>query len=79
MTKLSGDSPKTIGSIIGECIGEASMLWSEIPSGTFESTKAAELSIRVTQEIEKRFRLESLIMGHIEAMRPLLDEWSKTK
>ena len=34
-------------------IGEASMLWSEIPTGIFESTKACELGERRITEIEQ--------------------------
>lgn len=34
--------------------------------------------IRTLEQLNHRSKLESLIGGHIEAMRPLLDEWSKS-
>lgn len=40
--------------IIGEAIGEASMLWSETPNGIFESDKAAQLVDRTVDAIHSR-------------------------
>jgi hypothetical protein len=33
--------------LVGIAIGEASMCWSEIPKGVFDSTKASELADRI--------------------------------
>jgi hypothetical protein len=41
--------------IVGLAIGEASMLWSEIPKGVFESTKAKELMLKTVHAIEEVF------------------------
>ena len=38
-------------SIIGQAIGEASMLWSETPKGVFESDKGCELMDRTMKEV----------------------------
>lgn len=65
--------------IVGQAIGEASMCWSEAPQGVFDSTRARAIVDRVVSEIEGNYRLESLISGHMEAMRPLLDQWAKTR
>lgn len=65
--------------IVGQAIGEASMCWSEIPQGEFDSTRASAIVDRVVSAIEGNYRLESLISGHMEAMRPLLDQWAKSR
>ena len=39
-------------SIIGQAIGEASMLWSETPKGVFESQLASDLMERTVKEVE---------------------------
>jgi len=68
--------------LVEKCIGEAAVCWSELPKGNFNLPKAQELADRIVDEYEKigrAERLESLIAGHMEAMRPLLDEWSKAK
>jgi hypothetical protein len=67
---------QSLREIIGIAIGEASMCWSETPTGVFDSSRAKEICDRVVQTIERRVYLESMIKGHMEAMRPLLDEWS---
>lgn len=70
---------QSLREVIGIAIGEASMCWSEMPSGVFDSTKAGLLVDRILNAIDRKTELQSLINGHIEAMRPLLDEWSKLK
>ena len=65
-----------IDQIVYEAIGRASMCWSEIPSGVFDSTKAKEIGDELIAKLKRRVFLESAIKGHMEAMRPLLDEWS---
>jgi hypothetical protein len=45
------NSIKEIEEIIGQAIGEASMLWSETPKGVFESMKAVELIKQTTAKI----------------------------
>ena len=47
-----------IREIIGETIGEASMQWSEIPTGIYESDDACELMERATQAIIKALTKE---------------------
>ena len=66
----------SVESIIAQAIGEASMCWSETPKGVFDSVKAKEICNRVSTQLKRRVFLESAIKGHMEAMRPLLDEWS---
>jgi hypothetical protein len=66
----------SIKQLLGEAIGEASMCWSETPQGEFDSTRASAIVDRLVSHLERRVYLESLIKGHMEAMRPLLDEWS---
>ena len=39
--------------VIGEAIGEASMCWSETPSGVFDSSKASEIVDKVVNLIIK--------------------------
>jgi hypothetical protein len=69
------ETHKEIETLIGEAIGEASMCWSETPQGIFDSTRAREICDRLTEAVKRRHHLETLIRGHMEAMRPLLDEW----
>lgn len=64
--------------IVGEAIGEASMCWSETPKGVFDSTRASQIVDRICAAVERRAHLESIIRGHMEAMRPLLEEWSES-
>lgn len=63
--------------LVGIAIGEASMCWSEIPSGVFNSTKAKELVDRICAYRDRKLELESQIIALQETMRPLLEEWSK--
>lgn len=65
-----------LNDIVFQAIGEASMCWSEVPTGVFDSTRAKKIADELISKIERRLHLESLIRGHMEAMRPLLDEWS---
>lgn len=46
--------------IVGEAIGEASMLWLEPPTGIFDSTKAKELMIKTVHAIEEVFPPKNL-------------------
>ena len=41
-----------------EAIGEASMCWSEVPTGVFESTKAIEIGEKLLQNIKSNKELE---------------------
>ena len=54
--------------IIGQVIGEASMLWSEIPKGVFESTKACELIDRTVAliDVELPERLKTTSLNELE-------------
>jgi hypothetical protein len=70
------EEQESIEQIIAQAIGEASMCWSETPKGAFDSTLAKEICDRVVSKVKRRHHLETLIRGHMEAMRPLLDEWS---
>jgi len=63
--------------LVGIAIGEASMCWSEIPSGVFDSARAKELVDRICAYKNRKQELESQIIALQESMRPLLDEWSK--
>ena len=47
---------KEIESRIGEIIGEASMCWSETPTGVFESTHANKLVAELTTLVEEARR-----------------------
>lgn len=79
MKQAQGDSFREL---VGIAIGEASMCWTEIPKGVFESTRANALVDRICEAAtapSRKAELESLISGHIEAMRPLLNEWSEIK
>ena len=40
--------------LVGIAIGEASMCWSEVPSGVFDSTKAKELVDRIVAAFPNR-------------------------
>lgn len=40
---------KSFEEIVGEAIGEASMAWSETPTGVFDSQKCIELTDRIVQ------------------------------
>lgn len=42
------------------------------------SKENEELRLKLKQS-DRKLELESLIKGHMEAMRPLLDEWSALK
>lgn len=67
---------KPIDEAVYQAIGEASLCWSETPKGVFESTKAKKIADELIEKLNRRYHVESLIRGHMEAMRPLLDEWS---
>lgn len=67
---------KSIDEAIYQAIGEASMCWSETPKGIFDSTKAKQIADDLITKLNRRHHVESLIRVHMEAMRPLLDEWS---
>ena len=65
--------------LVGIAIGEASMCWSEIPNGIFDSTRAKKLVDRICNHYDRKKELEAMIIGHQESMRPLLEEWAKLK
>jgi hypothetical protein len=65
--------------LVGMSIGRASMCWSEAPKGVFDSTTASQLVDRILEAAypsQRMKELETLVRGHMDAMRPLLDEWS---
>lgn len=68
---------KTFKELVGECIGEASMCWSETPKGVFDSTRAEALMNKIIKHHDRKQELFSQITALQEAMRPLLDEWSE--
>ena len=66
--------------LVGIAIGEASMCWSEVPSGVFDSERASRIVDKLVAEYEKidrKERVEAQLLGLTEAMRPLLNEWSE--
>lgn len=77
---------KAIKEILGKLAGAASMCWSPRPSGVFESELAVSFMQQSTNEImrllknqDRKAVLAAQIVGHQEAMRPLLEEWSNIK
>jgi hypothetical protein len=46
-------SDKTFGELVGESIGEASMAWSEIPKGVFDSGLSSRIVDRIIDAHEK--------------------------
>jgi len=46
-------SPDRLREALGEIIGEASMCWSETPSGVFDDERAVDLIDRVMALVEK--------------------------
>jgi hypothetical protein len=60
-----------------KAIGAASMCWSETPTGIYDSSRAKQIAEDLIKEINnnRELILESLILGHMNAMRPLLNEW----
>lgn len=65
-------------------VGRASMCWSEIPKGVFDSTRAAELGKEIMEAIEKYVE-EDKEPGWVDPMMEMLDreekesEWQKRK
>lgn len=49
---------EALKSFIGECVGEASMLWTEPGPGAFESGKAIELADKIYNRIQNEIRDE---------------------
>ena len=68
-------------SIIGQAIGEASMLWSETPKGVFESQLASDLMERTVKEVENTRAKQEISGGEFwEKLREHLDgEYYKVK
>lgn len=66
---------KALREIVGEAVGEASTLFMG-EDGVFDTDRASKIVDRILGAIDRKAQLESLIAGHMEAMRPLLDEWS---
>ena len=67
------DEVKSLRTIVGEAVGEASTLFQN-DDGVFDSTRAMAIVDRVMRAIDRKAQLETLITGHMEAMRPLLAE-----
>ena len=44
----------TLSEKVHQAIGEASMCWSEIPKGVFNSTRAIEIADELIEAIEER-------------------------
>ena len=65
-------------------LGRVSMCWSDIPSGIFDSTKAAELGKEIMDAVEKYVE-EDKKLGWSDPMMEMLDreekesEWQKRK
>ena len=56
------------------------MCWSETPHGVFDSTRASKIADALMATIypgTRKRELEIAITGHMEALRPLLNEWSE--
>ena len=55
-------------------LGQASMCWSEIPKGVFDSTKAAELGQEIMDAIEKGISCITCMEEHhtLESLKQLL-------
>ncbi len=51
---------KTLEEIIGQAIGEASMCWSEIPKGIFDSSNASRITKETILSIRQRIKEEML-------------------
>jgi septum formation topological specificity factor MinE len=60
-------------------LGRASMCWSEIPKGVFDSTKAAELGKEIMEAIEKYVEVqeEDKRPGWVDPMIEMLDREEK--
>lgn len=65
--------------VIGQAIGEASMCWSETPKGIFNSTKAACIVDALCVHINGSHKLQAAILGHMNSLRPLLDQWDRER
>ncbi len=84
---MGDDTPleTEIKRILGELAGAASMCWEPKPSHhIFDSTQACSFVQHATNEVmfalknlDRKAILAAQILGHQEAMRPLLEEWSK--
>ena len=57
-------------------LGRASMCWSDIPSGAFDSTKAAELGKEIMEAVEKYIE-EDKEPGWVDPMTEMLDREEK--
>lgn len=67
---------KTINEIIGEALGEASMCWSEIPKGVFDSNRATRIMKRTVALIEKNcIRRDNLGLDEEKILKIMLDTW----
>jgi hypothetical protein len=58
-------------------LGRASMCWSDIPSGVFDSTKAAELGKEIMEAIEKYVEAQEETPGWSDPMLDHLDKEEK--
>lgn len=60
---------KEIGGTIGIAIGEASMCWSEVPKGVFESSKAKEITNNLKKDCAIYFKQEALREAKLEIQK----------
>jgi hypothetical protein len=58
-------------------LGRASMCWSDIPSGVFDSTKAAELGKEIMEAVEKYVEAQEETPGWSDPMMEMLDREEK--
>ena len=70
-----------IKEILGELAGAASMCWIDRPAGVFDSVQAQSFVQEAVNKIiainNRKEIIAAKIIGLQEAMRPLLEEWSK--
>lgn len=60
--------------IVFEALGEASMCWSEIPQGVFESTRALEIGNRIMKAFDEYRSLPSPSLPSDEEIDKIYDE-----
>ena len=54
---------KELRTIFGEAIGEASMCWSEIPEGIFDTAKAKQ----IVDNLMKQINADTVFIQHIQS------------
>jgi hypothetical protein len=75
---LTWELPKTVCSDL--CVTDRSYQYSRTGTSLLTAEEAKQMLMHVLQDTEKPSRLQELnclILGHQEAMRPLLKEWAE--